>query len=44
MPVAAHAYDTCGAKAVSMRTVYVHRWTDHIEEDMEIVEKENDVF
>lgn len=42
--VAAHAYDTRGAKAVGMRTVYVHRWTDDIEEDMEIVKKENDVF
>ncbi|KAI7971855.1 hypothetical protein EIK77_007454 [Talaromyces pinophilus] len=42
--VAAHAYDTRGAKAVGMRTVYVHRWTDDIEEDMQIVKGENDVF
>lgn len=42
--VAAHAYDTRGAKRVGMRTVYVHRWTDDVEEDMEIVKGENDVF
>lgn len=42
--VAAHAYDTRGAKQVGMRTVYVHRWTDDVEEDMEIVKGENDVF
>jgi 2-haloalkanoic acid dehalogenase type II len=42
--VAAHAYDTRGAKAVGMRTVYVHRWTDDIEEDMRIVKGENDAF
>ncbi|RAO74267.1 uncharacterized protein BHQ10_010279 [Talaromyces amestolkiae] len=42
--VAAHAYDTRGAKAVGMRTVYVHRWTDDVEEDMKIVKGENDVF
>lgn len=42
--VAAHAYDTRGAKGVGMRTVYVHRWTDDIEEDMEVVKGENDVF
>lgn len=42
--VAAHAYDTRGAKGVGMRTVYVHRWTDDIEENMDIVKGENDVF
>jgi len=42
--VAAHAYDTRGAKAVGMRTVYVRRWTDDVNEDMEVVKGENDVF
>lgn len=42
--VAAHAYDTRGAKTVGMKTVYVHRWTDDIQEDMEVVKGENDVF
>ena len=42
--VAAHAYDTRGAKEAGMRTVYVHRWTDDINEDMEVVKGENDFF
>jgi len=42
--VAAHAYDTRGAKAVGMRTVYVRRWTDDVNEDMEVVKGDNDVF
>ena len=42
--VAAHAYDVRGAKEAGMRTVYVHRWTDDIREDMEVVKGENDVF
>ncbi|KEF56182.1 haloacid dehalogenase, type II [Exophiala aquamarina CBS 119918] len=42
--VAAHAYDTRGAKDAGMRTVYVHRWTDDINEDMEVVRGENDSF
>ncbi|KAL8942160.1 MAG: hypothetical protein Q9216_001807 [Gyalolechia sp. 2 TL-2023] len=42
--VAAHAYDVRGAKAAGMRTVYVHRWTDDIREDMQVVECENDYF
>ncbi|KAK3358798.1 (S)-2-haloacid dehalogenase IVA [Lasiosphaeria hispida] len=42
--VAAHAYDTRGAKEVGMRTVYVRRWTDDVDEDMEVVKGENDVF
>lgn len=42
--VAAHAYDTRGAKEAGMRTVYVHRWTDDINEDMEVVDGENDFF
>lgn len=42
--VAAHAYDLRGAKAVGMKTVYVRRWTDDIDEDMEQVRGEVDVF
>lgn len=42
--VAAHAYDVRGAKAAGMRTVYVHRWTDDIREDMGVVRGENDFF
>ena len=42
--VAAHAYDVRGAKEAGMKTVYIHRWTDDINEDMEIVKSENDFF
>jgi 2-haloacid dehalogenase len=42
--VAAHAYDTRGAKEAGMRTVYIHRWTDDINEDMKVVKGENDFF
>jgi 2-haloalkanoic acid dehalogenase type II len=42
--VAAHAYDVRGAKAAGMKTVYIHRWTDDINEDMKIVRHENDAF
>ena len=42
--VAAHAYDTRGAKAVGMKTVYVYRWTDDILEDQELVKQENDAY
>ena len=42
--VAAHAYDVRGGKEAGMRTVYIHRWTDDVREDMEIVRGENDVF
>ena len=42
--VAAHAYDLRGAKEVGMRTVYIHRWTDDINEDMEVIKGENDFF
>ena len=38
--VAAHAYDLRGAKGVGMKTVYVHRWTDDVDEDMEVVKGE----
>ncbi len=42
--VAAHAYDVRGGKEAGMKTVYVHRWTDDIKEDMEVVKGENDFF
>ncbi|KAK2037470.1 haloacid dehalogenase [Colletotrichum somersetense] len=42
--VAAHAYDLRGAKKVGMKTVYVHRWTDDVDEDMEKVKSEFDAF
>ena len=42
--VAAHAYDTRGAKEAGMKTVYIHRWTDDINEDMDVVRGENDFF
>ncbi|KAJ6782233.1 hypothetical protein PWT90_08861 [Aphanocladium album] len=42
--VAAHAYDLRGAKEVGMKTVYIRRWTDDIDEDMEQVLREVDVF
>lgn len=42
--VAAHAYDTRGARAVGMRTVYVYRWTDDVKEDQDVVQGENDVY
>ncbi|KAF9874354.1 haloacid dehalogenase [Colletotrichum karsti] len=42
--VAAHAYDLRAAKTLGMKTVYIHRWTDDIDEDMEKVKKEFDAF
>ncbi|KAJ4385749.1 hypothetical protein N0V93_010180 [Gnomoniopsis smithogilvyi] len=42
--VAAHAYDTRGAKKVGMKTVYVYRWTDDIREDQEVVRGEHDAY
>ncbi|KAJ5707662.1 haloacid dehalogenase [Penicillium malachiteum] len=42
--VAAHAYDLRAAKALGMKTVYIHRWTDDIHEDMEQVREDFDVF
>ena len=42
--VAAHAYDVRGASKAGMKTVYIHRWTDDINEDMEVVKLENDFF
>lgn len=40
--VAAHAYDLRGAKAVGIKTVYIKRWTDDIDEDDKIVKTEFD--
>ncbi|OHE98618.1 haloacid dehalogenase [Colletotrichum orchidophilum] len=42
--VAAHAYDLRGAQQVGLRTIYVHRWTDDVDEDMGQVRSEFDVF
>ena len=42
--VAAHAYDLRAAKEIGMKTIYIHRWTDDIHEDMEQVRGEFDVF
>ena len=42
--VAAHAYDLRGATKAGMKTVYIHRWTDDINEDMNLVKGENDYF
>lgn len=42
--VAAHAYDLRGAQNVGLRTIYVHRWTDDIDEDMEKVKTEFDFY
>ncbi|KAI0013373.1 HAD-like protein [Xylariaceae sp. FL0662B] len=42
--VAAHAYDLRAARRLGMKTVYVHRWTDDADENMETIRKENDSF
>ncbi|KAJ5805369.1 haloacid dehalogenase type II [Penicillium riverlandense] len=42
--VAAHTSDLKGAKAVGMKTVYAHRWTDDIKEDQETIRRENDGY
>jgi 2-haloalkanoic acid dehalogenase type II len=42
--VAAHNWDNQGGKEIGMKTVYIHRWTDDINEDMEIVRGQNDFF
>lgn len=39
--VAAHASDVKGGKEAGMTTVYIHRWTDDVNEDMEVVKAEN---
>ncbi|KAL1610127.1 hypothetical protein SLS60_001792 [Paraconiothyrium brasiliense] len=42
--VAAHAWDLRGAKEVGIKTVYVRRWTDDVEEDMDALREEFDGF
>ncbi|KAF3396479.1 hypothetical protein F1880_006741 [Penicillium rolfsii] len=42
--VAAHAYDLRGAQNVGLRTIYIHRWTDDIDEDMKKVKTEFDFY
>lgn len=42
--VAAHAYDLRGAQRAGMKTIYIHRWTDDVDEDMEKVKTEFDVY
>ena len=42
--VAAHAYDLRAAKRAGMRTVYLWRWTEDREEDMNVVRAQNDGF
>lgn len=42
--VAAHAYDVRGGREAGMKTIYIHRWTDDIKEDVERVKGENDFF
>ena len=42
--VAAHAWDNRGAREVGMKSVYVRRWTDDVNEDMEVVMGENEAF
>lgn len=42
--VAAHTADLQGAKKTGMKTVYISRWTDDINEDREIIKDENDFY
>ncbi|KAF6827234.1 haloacid dehalogenase [Colletotrichum plurivorum] len=42
--VAAHVYDLRAAREVGMKTIYIHRWTDDVDEDMERVRGEFDAF
>ena len=42
--VAAHTADVRGGKEAGMKTIYIHRWTDDIHEDMEVIRRENDFF
>lgn len=39
--IACHAYNLRAARDVGMKTVYVRRWTDDIDEDMDAVKAEN---
>jgi 2-haloalkanoic acid dehalogenase type II len=42
--VAAHAYDLRAARRVGMKTVYVQRWTEDGQEDMDVVKGECEAF
>jgi 2-haloalkanoic acid dehalogenase type II len=42
--VAAHVYDLRAAKELGMKTVYVERWTEDAEDDMELAKREFDGF
>ncbi|KAA8645146.1 uncharacterized protein ATNIH1004_009363 [Aspergillus tanneri] len=42
--VTAHAYDLRAAQQIGMKTVYIHRDTEHPDEDMGVVRSEVDVF
>ena len=42
--VAAHVYDLRAAKKVGMTTVYIRRWTEDTEEDMNDVQRDVDIF
>lgn len=42
--VAAHEYDLAGARAAGMKTIYVYRWTDDINEDQSIIKQSNDAY
>ncbi|KAJ5902874.1 haloacid dehalogenase [Penicillium taxi] len=42
--VAAHAYDLRGAQGCGLKTIYIHRWTDDVDEDMEKVKSEFNAF
>lgn len=42
--VAAHGYDTRGAKEVGMKTIYIDRWTDDVDQDKGSFKKEFDLY
>ncbi|KAI9743790.1 MAG: hypothetical protein M1818_002524 [Claussenomyces sp. TS43310] len=42
--VAAHAYDLRAAAQVGMRTAYIHRTTEDLDEDMDAVRQQSDLF
>ncbi|MCJ1457768.1 hypothetical protein MMC28_008137 [Mycoblastus sanguinarius] len=42
--VAAHAYDLRAAKKVGLKTVYVRRNTEDLNEDIDLIRKEVDFF
>lgn len=42
--VAAHEDDVRGAKASGMKAIYVHRWTDDVDVDLEGVKRDVDAF